>query len=128
MTCGKLAHCLDASNGNLVWKTKIKAKYCYLQIIPEGLVIGGNGYVQLLDTKSGSVIYITSLTGGGYTITSIAVVNDTIYASNSGTIYAVDRKSGKVLFEISTTYFFLVTSLESKIGSFYGCKHSYISR
>lgn len=96
VTCGKLAHCLEAATGNICWKTKIKPTYCYLQIIPEGLLIGGKGYVQLIDTRTGHLIYSTSVTKGG-DVTSIAVSNNVIYVGCSGKIYAVDTRSGQVL-------------------------------
>jgi outer membrane protein assembly factor BamB len=94
---GKRLHCLDPKTGNIIWKTSIKGKWCYLKIEPEALFVATNGFLQSVDKITGKINYTTSITGFSYDITSMVVTPNIIYVGNNGKVKAISRQDGTLL-------------------------------
>jgi len=94
-------YCLNASNGELVWKYPIKYEVWSSPAIYDfNVYIGADdGYVYCLNIMTGKPLWRTSLTGGPAR-SSPAVVDGIVYAGSQNDLYALNATNGNPLWNL----------------------------
>jgi outer membrane protein assembly factor BamB len=84
-------HALDATSGNIVWKTKVRAPVKGGSVLVAGTLYFGDlkGYLWALDARTGAVIGDKKMPSGFNVGSPVAIGQMLIIGSRTGSIYAL---------------------------------------
>jgi outer membrane protein assembly factor BamB len=98
-------YCLNASNGDQVWMSRIGYEVWSSPAISEGNVYisAGDGYVYSLKMTTGTLVWRTKIAGEQAHYSSPAVVDGIVYiGSGDQNVYALDASNGAVIWSYPT--------------------------
>lgn len=93
--------CLDAQNGNIIWKKSVRCSVRSSIAATDGCILAQdiNGMVYSFDATTGNVLW-TKDVKMGYQVpldNGIVADNGIVYAGSGNWLYALEAKSGKVI-------------------------------
>lgn len=75
--------------------------HCFKANDKEVVAVGSNGYVVLVELKSGKELWMTSLPRGGYAFVSCLFADNVLYAASNGRMWSLDVSDGTVRFNVA---------------------------